>query len=196
MEVFMSVTKAKSSPAVLLNGDTFKEPENPFEDTGENPFETEPTQAQEEYEELKEQAEANGEEVEITQIWKQTNKNKGWNDNFVSAFTNNLLTLSNIGLGKSEFRVVAYILTIMEYGNLINVNQASIGRFLDISRANMSHIFSKLKKKEILVEDDQKNLYMNSNLFAKGMKHRLDKERRDNLYKAQKNGGNFNQSFT
>jgi hypothetical protein len=44
----------------------------------------------------------------------------------------------------------------------------------------MSNIFKKLKQKGILVEHHG-HLYINSNIFAKGMSHQLDEKRKEHL---------------
>ena len=75
----------------------------------------------------------------------------------------------------------------MEYGNLISLNQRAICKALDLKPSNVSQIFKKLKAKKVLIEDENKSLYMNSNLFAKGLSHRLDKEKRENMKKNQSN---------
>ena len=41
----------------------------------------------------------------------------------------------------------------------------------------------KLKLKQVLIEDEEKNLYMNSKLFVKGLSHRLDEDKRTAMKK-------------
>lgn len=196
----MSITKTKSSPQALLNGDTFQETafqeDNPFADNSTEAITGDYGDSQEEFEELKQKAKENNEKIEVTQIWEESKTNKSVNKPFVMAFTDNLMAFSDLNITKNQLRVVCYILEKMEYGNLININQKSIAETLGIAKSNMSNIFKQLKGKEILVEDNDKNLYVNSNLFAKGLKHRMDQEKRANLQKAQKNNGLFKQSWT
>ncbi len=106
---------------------------------------------------------------------------------FVIAFTANLNKLVEIGVNQTELKVILYILEVMEYGNLISLNQRAICKALDLKPSNVSQIFKKLKAKKVLIEDENKSLYMNSNLFAKGLSHRLDKEKRENMKKNQSN---------
>ena len=68
----------------------------------------------------------------------------------------------------------------MEYGNLVSISQASIARELNLAKSNVSYNFKKLKAKGILIDKDG-NIYMNSNLFSKGLAHAMSKENRENL---------------
>lgn len=104
---------------------------------------------------------------------------------FVIAFTDNLDYLAKI-LTKTEFRIVFYILSKMEYGNLISLKQSSISQVLDINKSNVSVSFKKLKEKSILVEDELGNIYFNSNIIIKGLPKKLTKDKRANLNKANK----------
>lgn len=82
----------------------------------------------------------------------------------------------------------------MEYGNLINLNQAAVCSALNMKKSNVSLIFKKLKEKMVLIEDNEKNLYVNSNLVMKGLKHKLDKTRMKNLRTAQVETDHFDRS--
>ena len=105
---------------------------------------------------------------------------------FVLAFTENLVELSKLNISKNELKVICYILKIMEYGNLINLNQSSIANAIGIEKGNMSKIFKRLLEKKIFVKIDG-HLFMNSNLFAKGLSSKLDEEKRNNLKNAKSN---------
>jgi hypothetical protein len=93
---------------------------------------------------------------------------------------------SDLDISKNEFRVLTYILEYMEFGNLINLSQSSLCKALSIASSNMSNIFKKLKQKGILVEHHG-HLYINSNIFAKGMSHQLDEKRKEHLSNASLN---------
>ncbi|MCD3189135.1 DNA-binding protein, partial [Salmonella enterica subsp. enterica serovar Enteritidis] len=95
---------------------------------------------------------------------------------YVFAFTSNFRVFSDLDISKNEFRVLTYILEYMEFGNLINLSQSSLCKALNIASGNMSNIFKKLRQKGILVEHHG-HLYINSNIFAKGMSHQLDQKR-------------------
>ncbi|MFL0232737.1 replication/maintenance protein RepL, partial [Escherichia coli] len=97
-------------------------------------------------------------------------------------------------ISQSELKVITYILEIMEYGNLISLNQSQIARDLDMKKSNMSVIFKKLTEKGVLIKE-KGHLFMNSNLFAKGLNHKLNTERRENLKTAQFENDKFTRSF-
>ncbi|MBJ9119784.1 DNA-binding protein [Citrobacter koseri] len=103
---------------------------------------------------------------------------------YVFAFTSNFRVFSDLDISKNEFRVLTYILEYMEFGNLINLSQSSLCKALNIASGNMSNIFKKLRQKGILVEHHG-HLYINSNIFAKGMSHQLDEKRKEHLSNAK-----------
>ncbi|MBE5215284.1 replication/maintenance protein RepL [Pectobacterium sp. A535-S3-A17] len=103
---------------------------------------------------------------------------------YVFAFTSNFRVFSDLDISKNEFRVLTYILEYMEFGNLINLSQSSLCKALNIASGNMSNIFKKLKQKGILVEHHG-HLYINSNIFAKGLSHQLDEKRKEHLSNAR-----------
>ena len=93
--------------------------------------------------------------------------------------------ITDLKMNASELRVLIYILKKMEYGNLVSLNQASVCKALNMNKSNVSLIFKKLKEKDVLIEDGEKNLFVNSNVVMKGLKHKLDKKRNEFLRKAQ-----------
>lgn len=103
---------------------------------------------------------------------------------YVFAFTSNFRVFSDLDISKNEFRVLTYILEYMEFGKLINLSQSSLCKALNIASGNMSNIFKKLRQKGILVEHHG-HLYINSNIFAKGMSHQLDEKRKEHLSRAK-----------
>lgn len=103
---------------------------------------------------------------------------------FVLAFTDNLCTLASLNITQNELKIITYILKAMEYGNLVSISQASIARELNLAKSNVSYNFKKLKAKGILIDKDG-NIYMNSNLFSKGLAHAMSKENRENLKNAR-----------
>lgn len=131
--------------------------------------------------------------VKVTTIIQAEKKNSLKSD-FVMAFTSNLRALAELNISQSELKVITYILEIMEYGNLIGLNQSQIARDLDMKKSNMSVIFGKLTAKGVLIKE-KGHLFMNSNLFAKGLNHKLNTERRENLKSAQCENENFTRSF-
>ncbi|EFG8795778.1 hypothetical protein BL625_004577 [Escherichia coli] len=124
-------------------------------------------------------------DVKATLIVKKDTKVSLKNE-FVILFLENFDRLiTELKLTTTELRILVYILKKMEYGNLININQKSICKALDMKSSNVSAVFKKLKEKDILVVDEEKNTYVNSNLVMKGLKHRMNKDRNNNLRKAQ-----------
>ena len=103
---------------------------------------------------------------------------------FVLAFTDNLCTLASLNITQNELKIITYILKAMEYGNLVSISQASIARELDLAKSNVSFNFKKLKAKGILLDRDG-NLYMNSNLFSKGLTHAMSQENKEHLKNAR-----------
>jgi len=74
-------------------------------------------------------------------------------------------------------------------------NHKSVCIALDMKSSNVSAIFRKLKEKDVLVFDDEKNMYINSNLVMKGLKHRLAADKRENLKKSQVENDLFDRSY-
>ena len=99
---------------------------------------------------------------------------------FVLAFTDNLCKLAALNITQNELKIITHILHVMEYGNLISISQSSIARALEMQKSNVSYNFKKLKEKGILVDIDG-HVFMNSNLFSKGLSHHLSTEKREEL---------------
>ncbi|ANF77766.1 replication/maintenance protein RepL [Salmonella enterica subsp. enterica serovar Kiambu] len=119
-----------------------------------------------------------------TVISSEEDKSISFSQPYVFAFTSNFRVFSDLDISKNEFRVLTYILEYMEFGNLINLSQSSLCKALNIASGNMSNIFKKLRQKGILVEHHG-HLYINSNIFAKGMSHQLDQKRKEQLSNAR-----------
>ncbi|EES7598035.1 MarR family transcriptional regulator [Escherichia coli] len=125
----------------------------------------------------------------------QEDKKTSLKNEFVILFLENFDRLiTELNLTTTELRVLVFILKKMEYGNLINLNQAAVCSALNMKKSNVSLIFKKLKEKMVLIEDNEKNLYVNSNLVMKGLKHKLDKTRMKNLRTAQVETDHFDRS--
>jgi len=101
---------------------------------------------------------------------------------FVLAFVDNLAELD---LNNSEFRVLMYILKIMEYGNLVNLSQKIVCDALSLDKSKVSRAFRSLEKKDILVKKEG-HLFVNSNICCKGLAHKMTQEKRDNLISCRK----------
>ncbi|HAT8031673.1 TPA: DNA-binding protein [Citrobacter rodentium] len=103
---------------------------------------------------------------------------------YVHMFTKKFQQLAELNISKNELKVIARILNIMEFGNCFHISQAKLCRDLDIKKSNMSIVFTKLKKKGIIINKDG-DLFMNSNIFLKGQAHSINAKQRPNVKKAQ-----------
>lgn len=121
--------------------------------------------------------------VKVTQTF-NLDKKATVKADFVLAFTSNLRQLAELNISQNELKVITYILEVMEFGNLISINQTVIAKELGVAKSNISYTFKKLRSKNILIENNG-HLFMNSALFQKGLSHSLTTERRDNLKKSQ-----------
>ena len=109
---------------------------------------------------------------------------------FVVTFPENLMTLASLGITPRELKVTAYLLTAMEFGNLLFFSQKQACADLLIDKASMSRIFKSLHAKGVLVEHNG-HTYVNSNLFLKGLKQGMTKERSQHLKNAQSSSTGF-----
>lgn len=133
--------------------------------------------------------------INVTTIIKTESKHV-LKEEFVISFTSNLRKmLEQYNVSLVEMKIILYIVEKMEFGNLFSINQTSLAKTLKTSQSAISRSFKSLKQKHIIIEDDLKNLYINSNIFIKGNITKLDDERRENLKKACKDKGFFNKSF-
>jgi DNA-binding MarR family transcriptional regulator len=121
--------------------------------------------------------------VKVTQTF-NLDKKATVKADFVLAFTSNLRQLAELNISQNELKIITYILEIMEFGNLISINQSVIAKELGLAKSNVSYTFKKLRNKNILIEKNG-HLFMNSSLFQKGLSHSLTTERRENLKNAQ-----------
>lgn len=109
-------------------------------------------------------------------------------EDFVITYTNNLFVLfKELELTKNEMLIVAALLELMQYGNLLSFKQVSLAKKIGLDAANFSRNFKKLKNKKVIVIDNDGNMFMNSKLFQKGLSHLLSEERREHLKKANVN---------
>ncbi|EOK4636816.1 MarR family transcriptional regulator [Escherichia coli] len=116
----------------------------------------------------------------------QNEKQVSLKNEFVILFLENFDRLiTELKINTSELRILMYILKKMEYGNLVNLNQTAVCKALNMNKSNVSLVFKKLKEKNVLIEDEEKNLYVNSNVVMKGLKHKLNKQRNKDLRTAQ-----------
>lgn len=124
----------------------------------------------------------NGGKIKVTQNF-NLDKKLTVKANFVLAFTSNLRQLAELNISQNELKIITYILEVMEYGNLIGINQSTIAKDLGLAKSNVSYNFKKLRQKNILVENNG-HLFMNSALFQKGLAHSMQSDRREHLKNA------------
>ena len=103
--------------------------------------------------------------VKVTQTF-NLDKKATVKADFVLAFTSNLRQLAELNISQNELKIITYILEIMEFGNLICINQSAIAKELGLAKSNVSYTFKKLRSKNILIEKNG-HLFMNSSLFQK-----------------------------
>ena len=92
------------------------------------------------------QAIENGGTVQVTQNFNLDRKATVKAD-FVLAFTSNLRQLAELNISQNELKIITYILEVMEFGNLICINQSSIAKELNLAKSNVSYNFKKLRQK-------------------------------------------------
>lgn len=90
-------------------------------------------------------------DVKVTTIV-QNEKKVSLKDQFVMAFTSNLRALAELNISQNELKVITYILEVMEFGNLISINQTSIAKELGLHKSNVSYTFKRLVEKNILIK--------------------------------------------
>ena len=89
--------------------------------------------------------------VKVTQTF-NLDKKATVKADFVLAFTSNLRQLAELNISQNELKIITYILEIMEFGNLICINQSAIAKELGLAKSNVSYTFKKLRSKNILIE--------------------------------------------
>ncbi len=125
----------------------------------------------------------------------QDDKKISLKNEFVILFLENFDRLiTELKINTSELRVLIYILKKMEFGNLVSLSQTSIVKALDMNKSNVSIIFKKLLAKDVLIKDEDGNMYVNSNIVMKGLKHKLSRKNKENLQKSQKQTDLFDKS--
>ncbi|WP_170981946.1 MarR family transcriptional regulator, partial [Escherichia coli] len=80
-------------------------------------------------------------------------------------FKTNIGTLAKMKLTPTSFRIIIYLFSIIDYGNiLVNFSQSRVAKDLGLQKSNVSRAFKELFEKKILIrntEDD--HVYLNSN---------------------------------
>jgi len=134
-------------------------------------------------------------DLKATTVIQKDKKNSIQNE-FVITFLDNFdRVVTDYKITNAEMRVVLYMLKKMEFGNLLMLKQSAVCESLNMKKANVSIIFKKLKEKNILIEDTEKNLYINSNIFMKGLPHKLKKDKIRDLKTSQVENEKITKSY-
>lgn len=75
--------------------------------------------------------------------------------------------IDQYNLNRSEIRVVLKLIEYMYFGNLLSFSNSKLAKDLNLDPSNCSKIVKRLKKTELIVEDDG-NLYFNPHIACKG----------------------------
>lgn len=113
-------------------------------------------------------------------LFSNTKKTTAFAAPFVNLFYHNLINvIVSDGLTKTELLVFLLLARDMEYGNLTLTKQKIIANELKIRVGEISKAFNSLYKKNILVQDEKRKLYINPNIVSKGISTRMDSVKRD-----------------
>ena len=99
---------------------------------------------------------------------------------FFIGFADNLL---NLDLKPTEFKIVIYILKMMNFGNLVSLKQSTISKDLSIDKSAVNRAWKELLIKKALLDVDG-HIFFNSNFCAKGISSALTSEKREELKKS------------
>lgn len=78
-----------------------------------------------------------------------------------------LQTIDEYKLTLNDIRVMLKIIELMRFGNLVHISWTKIAKELKIMPKNMSRHINKLKKANLLL-DDEGNIFLNPQIIAKG----------------------------
>ena len=96
---------------------------------------------------------------------------------FFIGFADNLL---NLDLKPTEFKIVIYILKMMNFGNLVSLKQSTISKDLSIYKSAVNRAWKELLIKKVLLDVDG-HIFFNSNFCAKGVSSALSSEKIEQL---------------
>lgn len=83
---------------------------------------------------------------------------------FASAF---LQTIDDYKLTRNDIRVVLKIIEYAQFGNLLRMSYASLGKDLNMEKANISRSIKRIKDSQLIIDIDG-NLYLNPHIICKG----------------------------
>ncbi|MEF8296330.1 helix-turn-helix domain-containing protein [Escherichia coli] len=135
------------------------------------------------------------EDLEEIKVKASACKKTSFRDDFSMVFKDN--TAARMDLTPTAFRIVLYLFSAIDYGNIIpGFSQSRTARELGLNKSNVSRAFRELFERKILIrnaEDGQ--VYLNSNLCVKGIPHRFNEDLMDKFSKSRLETEDFATSF-
>ncbi|MCO5784653.1 helix-turn-helix domain-containing protein [Citrobacter meridianamericanus] len=124
-------------------------------------------------------------------------KKTSFRDDFSIIFKGNTATLAKMDLTPTAFRIVLYLFSVIDYGNIIpGFSQSRTARELGLNKSNVSRAFRELFERKILLRDAADGqVYLNSNLCVKGIPRRFNEDLMDKFRKSRLKTEDFADSF-
>lgn len=98
-------------------------------------------------------------------------------------------------LSKTEILVLLSLLDKMSYGNQFSVSQTAIANELGMDRGNVSRSFNSMIRKGLITKNDE-GMFINPNVLAKGLTHKMKKDRLDKFFSAAQTSDLIKNAFT
>ena len=101
-------------------------------------------------------------------------------------------------LTPTAFRIVLYLFSVIDYGNIIHdfFSQSRIAKDLGLNKSNVSRAFKELFERKILFDTIDNQVYLNSNLLSiKGIPRRFNEDLMDKFKKSRLETEDFANSF-
>ena len=138
------------------------------------------------------------EDLEEIRIKTSVNKKTSFRDDFSLIFKKNTATLARMNLTPTAFRIVLYLFSILDYGNILpEFSQSRIAGELGLNKSNVTRAFRELFAEKILLRNTGDNhVYLNSNLCVKGIPHRFSEEQMDKFSKSRTETDDFENAFS
>ena len=137
------------------------------------------------------------EDLEEIKVKASACKKTSFRDDFSMVFKDNTATLARMDLTPTAFRIVLYLFSVIDYGNIIpDFSQSRTARELGLNKSNVSRAFRELFERKILIRDTIDNqVYLNSNLCVKGIPRRFNEDLMDKFRKSRLETEDFTNSF-
>ncbi|MCX9042936.1 MarR family transcriptional regulator [Citrobacter portucalensis] len=137
------------------------------------------------------------EDLEEIKIKASSCKKTSFRDDFSMIFKGNMATLARMDLTPTAFRIVLYLFSAIDYGNIIpDFSQSRTAKELGLNKSNVSRAFKELFERKILIRDAIDNqVYLNSNLCVKGIPRRFNEDLMDKFRKSRLETEDFANSF-